>query len=69
MSQNSTDAALDERLARDWGLRAEEWVRYRQVMQGARQSGASQASGRPGREGLARREADAGHVPLAETAS
>ena len=32
--QNSTDAALDERLARDWGLRPEEWARYRQVMQG-----------------------------------
>lgn len=32
--QNSTDAALDERLAREWGLRPEEWARYRQVMQG-----------------------------------
>ena len=32
--QNSTDAALDERLARDWGLRPEEWARYRQLMQG-----------------------------------
>jgi len=32
--QNSADAALDERLARDWGLRPEEWARYRQVMQG-----------------------------------
>lgn len=32
--QNSTDAALDERLARDWGLRSEEWARYRQLMQG-----------------------------------
>ncbi len=32
--QSSTDASLDERLARDWGLRAEEWTRYRQVMQG-----------------------------------
>ncbi|MBN9459680.1 MAG: TIGR03759 family integrating conjugative element protein [Burkholderiales bacterium] len=32
--QNSTDAALDARLARDWGLRPEEWARYRQVMQG-----------------------------------
>ena len=31
---NSTDAALDERLARDWGLRPEEWARYRQLMQG-----------------------------------
>ena len=32
--QNSSDAALDERLARDWGLRPEEWARYRQLMQG-----------------------------------
>src|SRR5574343_545328 len=32
--QNSADAALDERLARDWGLRPEEWARYRQLMQG-----------------------------------
>ncbi|MEW6312578.1 MAG: TIGR03759 family integrating conjugative element protein [Pseudomonadota bacterium] len=32
--QNSNDAALDERLARDWGLRSEEWARYRQLMQG-----------------------------------
>jgi len=32
--QNSADAALDERLARDWGLRSEEWARYRQLMQG-----------------------------------
>ncbi|MBS0450077.1 MAG: TIGR03759 family integrating conjugative element protein [Proteobacteria bacterium] len=32
--QNSTDAALDERLARDWGLRPEEWARYRQLMLG-----------------------------------
>ena len=32
--QNSTDAGLDERLARDWGLRPEEWARYRQLMQG-----------------------------------
>jgi integrating conjugative element protein (TIGR03759 family) len=28
------NAALDERLARDWGLQAEDWVRYRQLMQG-----------------------------------
>jgi integrating conjugative element protein (TIGR03759 family) len=28
------DAALDERQARDWGLRPEEWTRYRQLMQG-----------------------------------
>lgn len=33
-AQTSTDAALDERHARDWGLRAEEWARYRQLMQG-----------------------------------
>ena len=32
--QNSTDTGLDERLARDWGLRPEEWARYRQLMQG-----------------------------------
>ena len=32
--QASTDAALEERLAKDWGLRADEWARYRQVMQG-----------------------------------
>ena len=32
--QNSIDAMLDERLARDWGLRLEEWARYRQLMQG-----------------------------------
>jgi len=32
--QNSTDAGLDERLAREWGLRPEEWTRYRQLMQG-----------------------------------
>lgn len=28
------DADLDERLARDWGLQAEEFARYRQLMQG-----------------------------------
>ena len=32
--QNSTDTVLNERLARDWGLRPEEWARYRQLMQG-----------------------------------
>ena len=32
--QNSADAGLDERLARDWGLRPEEWARYRALMQG-----------------------------------
>ena len=32
--QNSADAALDERQAKDWGLRPEEWARYRQLMQG-----------------------------------
>lgn len=33
-TQANTDAALEERLAKDWGLRADEWARYRQVMQG-----------------------------------
>ena len=32
--QNSADAALDERHAREWGLRPKEWARYRQLMQG-----------------------------------
>lgn len=32
--QNSTDAGLDERHAKDWGLRPEDWARYRQLMQG-----------------------------------
>ncbi|HRD85416.1 MAG TPA: TIGR03759 family integrating conjugative element protein, partial [Rubrivivax sp.] len=32
--QPGTDAALDERQAREWGLRSEEWARYRQLMQG-----------------------------------
>ncbi len=32
--QNSIDTALDERQAKDWGLRPEEWARYRQLMQG-----------------------------------
>lgn len=32
--QNSIDAALDERQAKDWGLGPEEWARYRQLMQG-----------------------------------
>lgn len=32
--QNSADAALNEHLAKDWGLRPEEWARYRQLMQG-----------------------------------
>ena len=51
-------------------LHPDQWLqRFYAERKGARQSGASQASGRPGREGLARREADAGHVPLAETAS
>lgn len=30
----STDAALNERSARDWGLNGEEWTRYRRIMQG-----------------------------------
>lgn len=32
--QPNTDAALDERQARDWGLQPEEWARFRQLMQG-----------------------------------
>ncbi|TAH44705.1 MAG: TIGR03759 family integrating conjugative element protein [Betaproteobacteria bacterium] len=32
--QPGADAALDERQAREWGLRSEEWTRYRQLMQG-----------------------------------
>lgn len=32
--QSSADAALDERQSRDWGLRPEEWARYRQLMRG-----------------------------------
>ena len=31
---NSADAALDERQAKDWRLRSEEWARYRQLMEG-----------------------------------
>lgn len=36
LSQNRplTDTALDERQAKDWGLQTNEWVRYRQLMQG-----------------------------------
>lgn len=30
----STEAPLDERSARDWGLNGEEWTRYRRIMQG-----------------------------------
>jgi integrating conjugative element protein (TIGR03759 family) len=30
----AAEAELDERLARDWGLQPEEWMRYRQLMQG-----------------------------------
>lgn len=33
-TQASSDAALDERQARDWGLRTGEWTRYRALMQG-----------------------------------
>lgn len=33
-AQTSIDSDLDERLARDWGLRPEEWTRYRQLMRG-----------------------------------
>jgi integrating conjugative element protein (TIGR03759 family) len=32
--RTSANAALDERQAHDWGLRVEEWERYRQLMQG-----------------------------------
>lgn len=33
--RSSTDTALDEeQLARDWGLKAEEWSRYQQLMRG-----------------------------------
>ena len=32
--QPNTDAALDERQARDWGLQPEEWARFRQLMLG-----------------------------------
>jgi integrating conjugative element protein (TIGR03759 family) len=32
--RSATDAALDEHLARDWGLQVDEWARYRQLMQG-----------------------------------
>ena len=30
----TNDTALDERLAKDWGLEPEEWTRYRHLMQG-----------------------------------
>lgn len=33
-TQSSVNSESDERLARDWGLNAEEWARYRQIMQG-----------------------------------
>ncbi len=33
-AQNSANAVFDERLARDWGLKTDEWARYRQLMQG-----------------------------------
>lgn len=32
--RTSSDVALDERQARDWGLQPDEWARYRQLMQG-----------------------------------
>ena len=32
--RSSPSAELDQRLARDWGLDAEEWARYRRLMQG-----------------------------------
>lgn len=33
-AQSAADAATDERLARDWGLQAEDWSRYRELMRG-----------------------------------
>lgn len=33
-TQISTDTTADEQLARDWGLRSDEWTRYRKLMQG-----------------------------------
>jgi integrating conjugative element protein (TIGR03759 family) len=32
--QPTAEVALDNRLAREWGLRPDEWVRYRRLMQG-----------------------------------
>lgn len=32
--RTASNTELDERLARDWGLQAEEWARYRQLLQG-----------------------------------
>ena len=32
--RTASDAVLDERLARDWGLQADEWARYQQLIQG-----------------------------------
>jgi len=34
VTQSQSDPVQDERLAREWGLRADEWTRYRQLMQG-----------------------------------
>jgi len=34
VTQSQMDSSQDERLAREWGLRSEEWARYRQLMQG-----------------------------------
>lgn len=33
-TRSSVNSESEERLARDWGLKAEEWARYRQLMQG-----------------------------------
>lgn len=33
-AQLSVDSKLEEHLARNWGLKSEEWTRYRQIMQG-----------------------------------
>ncbi|WP_431819417.1 TIGR03759 family integrating conjugative element protein [Burkholderia sp. F1] len=33
-ARTSSEATLDQRLARDWGLSTDDWTRYRQLMQG-----------------------------------
>jgi integrating conjugative element protein (TIGR03759 family) len=34
VTQSQSDPVQDERVAREWGLRADEWTRYQQLMQG-----------------------------------
>lgn len=34
LEQTAGDTDLDERLAKDWGLKPEEWTRYQELMQG-----------------------------------